>query len=93
MSYEDAWDATPAEISVVVTAWFKARTMDAWLHGQYVAAAIGVAFSKNAKYPENPLETMNNMVDPDMELTEEEQDYWRKKLMSGFGRLERNEDE
>lgn len=92
MSLEDAWDATPAEITSTVSAWYKARAVTAWLHGQYVAAAIGVAFSKGAKYPDNPLEAMENAVDPDMELTEEEAEYWRKKLMSNIGRIIPNED-
>lgn len=28
----------------------------AWLHGQYVMSAIGACLSKDAKYPEKPLE-------------------------------------
>lgn len=87
MSYEDAWDATPVELQVVTTAWYKAGAVTAWLHGQYVAAAIGVSFSKGAKYPENPLDTFENYVDPDMVLTEDEMEYWRKRIMGGFGRL------
>lgn len=87
MPYEDAWNATPAEIQVVVTAWYKAQTLSAWISGQYVAAAIGVSFSKNAKYPNNPLDEFNNAIDPDMELTDEEAEYWRKKLMSNLGSL------
>jgi len=87
MSYEDAWDSTPAELAVVIPSWYKARAVSAWLDGQYVLAAVACAFSKNAKYPENPLDALDNMVDPDMELTEEEAEYWRKKLMAGYGRL------
>ena len=87
MSYEDAWDATPKEISETVSAWYKAQTVTAWIHGQYVAAAIGVAFSSNAKYPDNPLDVIDHMVDPDMELTEEEAEYWRKKIMGDYGRM------
>lgn len=87
MSGEDAWDSTPAEIVAVVTAWYRAKAVTAWLNGQYVAAAIGAAFSKNAKYPENPLDALDSMVDPDMELTEEEAEYWRKKIMGDYGRL------
>ena len=87
MSYEDAWDSTPAELTVVISSWYKARTVSAWIDGQYVLSAIACAFSKNVKYPENPLDVLDNMVDPNMELTEEEAEYWRKKIMSGYGRL------
>lgn len=87
MTYEDAWEATPAEIQVVVTAWYKARAVGAWIHGQYVAAAVGCCFSKNAKYPDNPLEAFDNYVDPDMAVTEEQAEYYRKLIMGNFAKL------
>lgn len=87
ISYEDAWDATPHELTVAVSSWHKGRLVSAWLDGQYVMAAIGCAFSKSAKYPENPLEALENMVDPDMEVTEEQAEYYRKLVMSNYARL------
>lgn len=93
MSYEDAWDATPKELGVVSRAWHKAVAVKAWTNGIYVASAIGMSFSKNAKYPENPLVELENEVDPDMELTEEEQEYWRKRLMANFEQFQRSDKE
>ena len=93
LSYEDAWDATPKELGVVTRAWHKAVAVSAWTNGVYFAAAIGVSFSKNAKYPENPLVEFENEVDPDMELTEEEQEYWRKRLMANFDQFQRSDNE
>lgn len=93
LSYEDAWDATPVEISLVVESWYKARTVSAWLDGQYVLAAIGCSFSKSGRYPDNPLDAIENMVDPDMVLTEEEEEYYRKLLMGNLGRMFKNNEE
>lgn len=95
MSYEDAWDATPKEILAVVESWHKARLVTAWMNGQYVLAAIGCSFSKSAHYPESPLDAIENMVDPDMEVSEEEAEYYRKLFMSSLGRTfkKNNEDE
>ena len=95
MTYEDAWDATPTEIQICVSSWYKAQAVTAWISGQYVAAAIGVCFSKGAKYPDNPLDAMDNMVDPDMEVTEEQAEYYRKLIMGSYARFgsHHNEDE
>ena len=87
MTYEDAWDATPKEIQVCVSAWYRAQAMSAWISGQYVAAAIGVCFSKGMKYPDNPLDAIENMVDPDMEVTEEQAEYYRKLIMGSYARF------
>jgi len=87
MSYEDAWDATPDELTTVVNAWYKGVAVTAWVNGQYVAAAIGVSFSKNAKYPENPLDAFDKYVDPNMEVTEEQAEYYRKLIMGNYARL------
>jgi len=87
MTYEDAWDATPAEIQVVTSAWYKAKAVTGWINGEYVAAAIAVCFSKNAKYPDNPLDAIDSYVDPDMEVTEEQAEYYRKLIMGNFAKL------
>ena len=94
LSCEDAWDATPAELHICIEAWYKAQAFSAWISGQYVAVAIGTAFSRNVKYPENPLDAFENMVDPDMEVTEEQAEYYRKLIMGSYARLGKpNEDE
>lgn len=61
--YREFWHLTPAAIYQIQKAYIdeKKREMDlieqhAWLTGQYVLAAIGVAFSKKKKYPDSPIE-------------------------------------
>jgi len=61
--------------------------VQAWLTGYYVMHAIGVCFSKNRKYPKNPLEEVR--IDNDMVLTEEEQVEWTKKMFQGFESLQK----
>lgn len=57
----------------------------AWLTGYFNQFAIGASISKKIKYPSNPLEEKNVIVE-DMELTEDEKIIWRNKL---FGRLKK----
>lgn len=53
----------------------------AWMTGAFMQHAIAAAFSKKAKYPESPLKEKEVVVE-DMELTEEEKEEWRKRLLS-----------
>lgn len=43
-----------------MTEWLKQNKYGsdetAWMHGAYVARAIGAVMSKNSKYPDNPLD-------------------------------------
>lgn len=55
----------------------------AWMNGYYVMYATGANFSKKIKYPENPTEEKQIVVE-DMELTEEEKTEWKNKI---FGKL------
>lgn len=52
-----------------------------WLTGAYVKMAVAGFLDKRNKYPDNPLEEKQVIVE-DMELTEEEKEMWREKLFA-----------
>lgn len=91
MSYEDAWDATPREAEVMISAYHKRMSHEAWLHGMYVMAAIGSCLSTKTHYPDNP-SVEETIVDPDMDLTEEEKEYYRKLFHKRMGEMNNGND-
>lgn len=55
----------------------------AWISGYYVMRGVAHIMSKKNKYPDNPLKVEEVVVE-DMELTEEEKEFYTDKL---FGKL------
>lgn len=60
----------------------------AWLNGYYNMQAIGTYFSRKVKYPQNPLNREQVVVD-DMDLTEEEKDFYRDQFVKRLQRMEK----
>lgn len=74
MSYETYLHSTPADINRRYKVYlenlkneYEARSrfvkLQSWLTGSYFLAALGCAFDKNARYPENPLVLEENSVE------------------------------
>lgn len=57
-----------------------------WLTGLYVQNAIASCFDKKAKYPKNPLEEQE--VVQDMDLTEDQADFYREQFLKRLQRME-----
>lgn len=62
MGYKDFWELTPKKLQPFVKAKeqeIELRTKmvnyEAWLNGLYIRQAIASVFSKNGKYPEQPI--------------------------------------
>lgn len=85
---------TPSSIRRHIEAFWKRRKnewekaeYESWLSGWYVLNAIGTAFGKHHKYPENPMKQKQVVVE-NMELTEEEADEYRKQFIKRLQRME-----
>lgn len=88
MSYKEVMHSTPAAIQLFLTAYaerrkeeMELREQTAWLNGVYVLRAIGAAFDKKSRYPDNPIvEKEKRRTD----FTDEEKERYAKIL---FGQL------
>ena len=94
LSERDFIHMTPASIRRHIDAFWKRRKnewekteYESWLSGWYVLNAIGTAFGKHHKYPENPMKQTQVVVE-DLELTEEEADEYRKQFIKRLQRME-----
>lgn len=86
---------TPAAIKRQIEVFWKQKKNDwerseyeAWLNGWFVMNAIACSFSKKHKYPKNPLQQEQVVVD-DMVLTEDEKDYYREQFVKRLQRMEK----
>lgn len=76
ISYELFWTLNPRKIRPFVLADrkkqeedFNMRNFNAWLNGIYVAQAIGSCFSKQDKYPEQPIDFKESKKDSKKDAT------------------------
>lgn len=86
---------TPAAIKREVNGFWKRKKNEwekaeyqSWLSGLYVMNAIGACFSRKTKYPKNPME-QKNIVTEELELTEEQKDYYREQFFKRLQRMEK----
>ena len=86
---------TPLTVKAEIEAFWKRQKntweraeYQAWLNGLYVMNAIGASFSKKHKYPKNPME-QEQVVQEDLELTEEQKDYYRDQFVKRLQRMEK----
>ena len=85
---------TPAAIKRQIKAFWEQKKNDwerseyeSWVSGWYVMNAIACCISKKHKYPKNPMEQKQLVVE-DMVLTEEEKDYYRDQFVKRLQRME-----
>lgn len=86
---------TPFAIKQEIEAFWKNRKNEweraeyqSWLSGMYVMNAIAASFSRKHKYPKNPME-QKQVVQEDLELTEEQKDYYRNQFVKQLQRMEK----
>lgn len=86
---------TPAMIKRQIKAYWEQRKNEwekaeyqSWLNGWYTLNAIACSFSRKHKYPKNPMEQEQVIVE-DMVLTEDEKDYYRDKFVKRLQRMQK----
>lgn len=86
---------TPKALKIQIEGFWKQRKNDwerteyqSWLTGLYVMNAIGCSISRKHKYPKNPME-QQEVVQEDLELTEEQKDFHRKQFLNRLQRMEK----
>lgn len=82
VGYKDFWELTPKKLQPFVKAKeqeIELRTKmvnyEAWLNGLYIRQAIASIFSKNGKYPEQPIDTKGST---DRNSQQSEMDFKKK---------------
>ena len=95
MNEYEFFKMTPAAIKRAIESYWKNQKneweraeYEAWLNGLYVMNAIGASFSKKHKYPQNPMK-QQQIVQEDLELTEEQKDYYRDQFVKRLQRMEK----
>lgn len=94
ISEREFFHMTMAAVRLRIEKFWKNRKNDweraeyqAWLTGYYTMYAIGTNFSKKIKYPKNPMQEEQVVVE-DMEITEEEADHYREEFVKRLLRME-----
>lgn len=95
ISEKEFFKMTPASIKLEIESFWKRKKnqwemveYQSWLSGIYVMNAIASSFSKKHKYPENPMK-QEKVVQEDLELTEEQKDYYRNQFVKQLQRMEK----
>ncbi len=95
ISQKEFMKMTPSNLKLEISAYWNRQKNNweraeyqAWLSGLYVMNAIGASFSKKHKYPKNPME-QKQIVQEDLELTEQQKDYYRDQFVKRLQRMEK----
>ena len=86
---------TPGAVKRAIEAFWENRKNEwerseyqSWLSGLYVMNSIASSLSRKHRYPENPMKK-TQIAQEDLELTEEQKDYYRDQFMKRLQRMEK----